>query len=144
MMLGGALAIGSAAAAPVPLLAYNVAGDGIAAPLTGQPGDAVRGRQVVANRQVGMCLLCHMAPIPEERFQGNIGPDLRGVGSRLTPAQIRLRVVDAARLNPDTVMPSYYVVAGRNRVGGAWAGRPVLDAGQIEDVVAFLATLRAP
>ena len=126
------------------LATYMVNGDGIPASLTGQPGDAARGRKVVATRQVGTCLLCHAAPIAEERFQGTIGPDLAGVGSRLTPAQLRLRVIDASRANPDTVMPSYYAVAGRNRVGRAWQGRPILDAGQIEDVVAYLSTLREP
>lgn len=127
--------------APARLAPYQVEGDGIEAPLTERPGDPVRGRAVVASRQTGLCLLCHAAPIPEERFQGSIGPDLHGVGARLTPAQLRLRLVDAARANPDTVMPSYYVVAGRTRVGAAWRDRPILDAGQIEDIVAYLATL---
>lgn len=124
------------------LLPYEVEGDGIAAPLTGQSGDAARGRAVVASRQVGLCLLCHAAAIAEERFQGSIGPDLRGVGARLTPGQIRLRLVDAASVNPETIMPSYYVVTGRTRVGAQWQGRPILDAGQIEDVVAYLTGLQ--
>ncbi|MFG5410043.1 sulfur oxidation c-type cytochrome SoxX [Piscinibacter sakaiensis] len=89
-----------------------------------------------------MCLLCHTAPIPEERFQGDIGPPLAGVGARLDAAQLRLRVVDMRRLNPATPMPSYHRIDGLQRVGAAWAGRPVLDAGQIEDVVAYLRTLR--
>jgi L-cysteine S-thiosulfotransferase len=142
MMLASALA--ATAAQPAPLQPLLIDGDGIDAPLTGRPGDPARGRAIVADRQVGTCLLCHAAPIAEEKFQGNIGPDLHGVGDRLTPAQLRLRVADATQLNPDTVMPSYYVVSGRNRVGRNWTGRPVLDAGQIEDVVAWLATLRAP
>ena len=102
------------------LLPYQVEGDGIVAPLTGRVGDPARGRAVVASRQAGLCLLCHAAPIPEERFQGSIGPDLRGVGARLSSAQLRLRLVDSSRVNPDTVMPGYYVVAGRTRVGAAW------------------------
>lgn len=122
-------------------MSYRVEGDGIAASLTGRAGDPVLGRGVVASRQAGLCLLCHAVPIPEERFQGSIGPDLRGVGARLSPAQLRLRVVDASQVKPDTVMPSYYMVAGRTRVGAAWRDRPVLDAGQVEDVVAYLATL---
>jgi sulfur-oxidizing protein SoxX len=126
------------------LLPYRVEGDAIAAPLTGRPGDPARGRQVVAARQLGTCLLCHPGPFPEERFQGTIGPDLAGVASRLSEGQIRLRIIDAARLNPNTVMPSYYVVDGLNRVGKPWQGRPVLSAEQVEDVVAFLMTLRDP
>ena len=124
------------------LAAYTVDGDSIELPLTGQAGDAARGRQVVANRQIGLCLLCHSGPFPEERFQGTIGPSLAGVGDRLSPGQIRLRIVNAGRLNPDTVMPPYYQVDGLNRVGRAWRDKPVLSAEQIEDVVAFLATLR--
>ena len=121
---------------------YTVAGDTIEQPLAGMAGDAARGRQIVANRQVGLCLLCHSGPFPEERFQGTIGPSLAGVGDRLSPGQIRLRIVNAGRLNPDTVMPPYYVVDGLNRVGRPWRDKPVLSAEQIEDVVAFLATLR--
>jgi sulfur-oxidizing protein SoxX len=141
----GVLTAGTAVAADAPaFVSYRVDGDRIEASLTGQPGDPARGRQVVADRQVGLCLLCHAAPIPEEHFQGNIGPDLRGVGRRLSAGQIRLRLVDPARLAPETVMPPYYRVDGLNRVGQAWRGRPVLSAEQIEDVVAYLATLREP
>jgi sulfur-oxidizing protein SoxX len=117
-------------------------GDGIPASLTGRPGDPARGRAVVVNRQVGLCLLCHSGPFPEERFQGTIGPDLAGVGARWSEGQIRLRLVDGRRLNPDTIMPSYYVAEGLTRVAPAWRGKPVITAEQIEDVVAFLTTLR--
>ena len=120
------------------------ASDAIETPLTAQPGDPVRGRQIVENRQLSACLLCHSGPFPEPHLQGTIGPSLAGVGSRLTAGQIRMRLIDARRLNPDTVMPPYYVVDGLNRTGRAWQGRPALSAQQIEDVVAFLATLRAP
>jgi L-cysteine S-thiosulfotransferase len=119
-------------------------GDAIDVPLTGQPGDPARGRQIVENRAVSACLLCHAGPFPEPHLQGTIGPSLDGVGSRLSAGQIRLRLIDARKLNPDTVMPPYYVVDGLNRVGRQWQGRPALSAQQIEDVVAFLATLRAP
>jgi sulfur-oxidizing protein SoxX len=120
------------------------AGDAVDAPLTGQPGDPVRGRQIVENRELSACLLCHSGPFPEPHLQGTIGPSLEGVGSRLTAGQIRLRLIDARRLNPDTVMPPYYVVDGLNRTGRAWQGQPALSAQRIEDVVAFLTTLRAP
>jgi sulfur-oxidizing protein SoxX len=122
--------------------AYEVVGDGIPQPLTATPGDATRGRTIVASRQTGLCLLCHSAPIPEERFQGNLATDLAGAGSRWTEAQLRLRLVDARRLNPDSPMPAYYRVDGLQRVAEAWQGRTVLSAQQIEDVVAWLRTLR--
>jgi sulfur-oxidizing protein SoxX len=97
---------------------------------------------VVATRQLGTCVLCHAGPFPEEKLPATIAPDLRGVGSRLTPAQIRLRLVDPARVNPQTVMPAYFRSEGLARVGRPWQNRPVLTAQQIEDAVAFLATLK--
>ena len=120
---------------------YTVAGDAIPASLTGAAGDAARGRAIVLNRQ-STCLLCHSGPFSDEKFQGNLGPDLTGTGARWSAGQLRLRLVDAARLNPDTIMPSFYRVEGLERVGAAWRGKPNLSAEQIEDVVAFLATLR--
>ena len=105
-------------------------------------GDPVRGRQIVANRQVGLCLLCHAAPIPEERFQGDLAPDLKGVGSRLSAAQIRARIVDPSKANPDTIMPAYYRTEGLSRVADAYRGKTILSAEQIDDVVAYLVTLK--
>jgi L-cysteine S-thiosulfotransferase len=124
------------------LVPTTVVGDGIPQSLTGAPGDAARGRAIVVDRTRGLCLLCHAGPFPEERFQGNLAPDLTGVGGRLSPGQLRLRLVDGRALNPETIMPSYYSLAGLARVGRAWQGRPILSAAEIEDVVAFLATLR--
>jgi sulfur-oxidizing protein SoxX len=121
---------------------YTVVGDGIPEPLTGAQGDAEQGRAIVVNRQVGLCLLCHSGPYPDERFQGTLAPDLKGTGSRWSEAQLRLRIVDAARLNPDTIMPPYYRVEGLVRVAPAFQGKPVLTAQQIEDVIAHLVTLR--
>lgn len=130
------------AAVLLPAAAFEVVGDGVPQPLTATAGDAERGRAIVANRQVGLCLLCHSGPFPEERFQGNLAPSLAGAGARWTPAQMRLRIADNRRLNPDSLMPSFHRTAGLQRVGGAWQGRPVLDAQQVEDVVAFLGTLQ--
>ncbi|HKU94144.1 MAG TPA: sulfur oxidation c-type cytochrome SoxX [Vineibacter sp.] len=121
---------------------YTVVDDAIPAALTGQAGDAARGRAIVTNRQVGLCLLCHSGPFPEERFQGNLAPSLAGTGSRWSAGQLRLRIVDAGRLNPDTIMPPYYRTQGLERVAKGFANRPILSAEQIEDVVAFLATLK--
>ena len=124
------------------LLAGKAVGDeGIPASLTGAKGDPARGRAIVANRQVGLCLLCHTGPFPEERFQGNLAPDLREA-VRLTEAEIRLRLVDPARVNPQTIMPAYYRSDGLTRVAPAYRGKPVLTAEQIEDVVAYLLSLR--
>jgi len=134
----------AAARAEEDLRPYAIVGDAIPAALTGTPGDAARGRLIVADRTRGLCLLCHGGPFPEERFQGNLAPDLTGVGSRRSVGELRLRLVDGRVLNPGTIMPSYYTLKGLTRVGAAWRGRPILDAGEIEDVVAFLATLREP
>jgi len=111
-------------------------------PIAPFPGDAQRGRAIVADRQVGLCLLCHSGPIPEERFQGNLAPDLAGAGSRWTEAQLRQRVVDSRRINPQSIMPAYYRSEGLFQVGGAWRGKTLFSAQQVEDVVAYLATLK--
>ena len=110
--------------------------------LTGAKGDPARGRAIVANRQAGLCLLCHSGPFPEERFQGNLAPDLRGAGTRWSEGQLRLRIVDSGRINGATIMPAYHRTEGLVRVAPAWRGKPVLSAEQIEDVVAFLMTLK--
>jgi len=119
-------------------------GDAIGQSLTGAAGDAGRGRAIVADRQKGLCLLCHTGPFPEQRFQGTLAPDLRGAGARWSEAQLRLRIADSGKLNPATIMPSYYRVEGLTRVGSAWQNKPVLTAEEIEDVVAFLVTLKDP
>ena len=121
---------------------YRIVGDAIPASLTGQPGDAARGRAIVVDRTRGLCLLCHSGPFPEQRFQGELSPGLAGAGARWTEGQLRLRIVDGRRLNPDTVMPAYGTTDGLTRVGGSWRGRTVLEPGEIEDVVAYLTTLK--
>lgn len=122
--------------------AYVVVGDAIPASLTGTPGDATNGRAIVANRQVGLCLLCHSGPLPEERFQGNLAPSLAGAGSRWSEGQLRLRLADNRRLSPDTLMPSYHATERLTQVAKNLQGRPVLTAQQIEDVLAYLMTLK--
>ena len=107
-------------------------------------GDPARGRAIVANRQLGLCLLCHSAPIPEEHFQGNLAPALAGAGGRWTAVQLRQRVADPASVNPATIMPSYAATSGLLRVPAALAGKPLLTDAQIDDVVAYLQTLRVP
>jgi sulfur-oxidizing protein SoxX len=120
---------------------FIVVGDAIPEPLSGQPGDPARGRQIVFDRELGNCLICHQVPEAGEPFQGDLGPNLAGVGRRLSRGQIRLRLVDQSRLNPATVMPPYHRIDGLNRVAAKYQGRPVLSAEEIEDVVAYLATL---
>lgn len=126
-----------------PLVPYRVENDYIAASLTGDRGDPVWGAALFASRQTSTCLLCHADPSVRKPLTGTIGSSLADVGSRLTAGQIRLRIVDAARINQDTVMPSFYTTAGLHRVGHQWQGKPILDAAQIEDLVAFLVTLRS-
>lgn len=124
---------------------YAVVGDAIPASLTGAAGDAARGRALVTNRHVGLCLLCHSGPFPEERQQGTLAPDLGGIGARMSAGQLRLRIVDSARVTPTTIMPAYYRVNGTDglsRVAPAFLGKTVLDAQQVEDIVAFLVTLK--
>ena len=141
-IVAGWAIVAAAAGAQAALRAFVVASDAIPASLTSVAGNPVRGRAIVVNRQVGLCLLCHSGPFPEQRFQGTIAPDLRGAGGRWSEGQLRLRIVDASRLNADTIMPPYYRVDGLRRVAPAFRGKPVLTAQQIEDVVAFLTTLR--
>lgn len=120
----------------------QIVGDAIPRSLTGQPGDAARGRAIVANRSVGLCLLCHSGPIAEERFQGDLAPSFAGAGSRWSEGQLRLRIVDGSRLNADTIMPAYYRTQGLQRVARNFEGKTILSAAQVEDVVAYLLTLK--
>jgi len=141
MMPSIARAQGRADARPA-IVPVTVVGDAIPASLTGKTGDPERGRAIVTNRMVGLCMLCHSGPFPDVRFQGTLAPDLRGAGARWSEGQLRLRIVDAGRLNPDTIMPPYYRIDGLTRVSARFRGKPILTAEQIEDVVAFLTTLR--
>lgn len=110
------------------------------APLTDKPGDPANGKKVV--RTNGLCLSCHTAPIPEEPDHGDVAPDLAGVAGRLQPAEIRMRIVDPKVLFPDTIMPSFYKKEGLIRVAKAWEGKTILTAQEVEDVVAYLGTLK--
>ena len=123
-----------------------VVGDGMPQPLSNSAGDAERGRLIVGSRQTGLCLLCHSGPVsadfPQAALQGQLATDLHGAGARWSEAQLRLRIVDSRLINPDSLMPALHRTLGLQRVGRAWQGRPVLDAQQVEDVVAYLKTLR--
>ena len=136
LLLGAVCAGGARAGEP----AYRVEGDSIRERLAAA-GDPARGRDVVLSRDYN-CLLCHAVPEPGVRFMGDVGPPLAGVGTRLDEGQLRLRIADPVRLNPGSVMPSYYRVEGLNQVAAAWKGKTVLTAQQVEDTIAYLLTLR--
>ncbi len=141
MRLGAALLALPLPAGAQALRSYAIVGDSIPERLTATPGDAARGRALVLDRS-STCILCHGGPFPEQKFQGDLAPNLAGAGNRWSEGQLRLRLVDASRLNPVTIMPSFYRVDGLDRVGAAWRDKPILSAEQIEDIVAYLATLR--
>jgi L-cysteine S-thiosulfotransferase len=142
LALAPAVLIVAAAARAEPLAAFEIDGDRIVAALGGETGDATRGRAALLDRASGNCLICHRLAASGERFQGEIGPLLDGVGSRLDAGQIRLRLVDQSRINPATLMPPYYRVDGLRRVAPVQRGKPALSAREIEDLIAYLVTLR--
>ncbi|MFZ4808560.1 MAG: sulfur oxidation c-type cytochrome SoxX [Hyphomicrobiaceae bacterium] len=125
-----------------PLTVFAVSGDAVDAPLAGRSGDAARGRAIVLDRAGGNCLICHRVPVDSEPFQGELGPDLAGVGARLSVGQIRLRMIDQSLIHAQTLMPPYYRIDGLRRVAPRFAGQSVLSAQEIEDVVAWLADLK--
>jgi L-cysteine S-thiosulfotransferase len=125
-----------------PLVPYLIDGDSVPEPLDGRSGDPNQGERLVRNRERGNCLICHQVPVAAERFQGDLGPPLAGVGSRLTAGQLRLRLIDQTRINPATIMPAYYRIDGLTRVAPRYAGKPALTPAEIEDVIAWLLTLR--
>jgi len=135
------LALVASVAFAADFVAYRIDGDAIAAPLAGRSGDAARGRALVAARDPANCVLCHAIPGVAPPA-GDVGPSLAGVGSRLTPAQLRLRVVDDRRVNRASVMPSYYRAVGLQSVAPSVRGKPILGANEVEDIVAFVATLK--
>jgi sulfur-oxidizing protein SoxX len=141
VLLVGLSGVIAAPAAAAEAALYTVRNDTIPQPLAARPGDAARGRTLVAGRE-GNCLLCHAIPETGERFMGNVAPPLSGVATRLSAGQLRLRVADPTRVNPDAVMPAYYRVHDLDAVAGPYRGKPILNAQQIEDVVAYLLTLR--
>jgi L-cysteine S-thiosulfotransferase len=118
-----------------------IAGDAIAASLTGSLGDPARGREIAFGRERGNCVVCHAFGTAGDEVYGDVGPSLTGIADRRSPGQIRLRLVDSRRINPASLMPSYYRVDGLTRVAASYVGKPVLTAGEIEDVIAFLTTL---
>ncbi len=139
----GAPELARAVDPPAPAtVAFRVVDGGIPDPLAAVPGDAARGRSLIVAGDAANCVLCHAVPDAAVRFAGDLGPSLAGVGARLTTPELRLRIADNLRVNPATIMPSYYRADGLDRVAPAFRGKPILSAPQVEDVVAYLATLR--
>jgi L-cysteine S-thiosulfotransferase len=126
------------------LRSYSIDGDAIAVSLTQQAGNAGRGASLMQQRQKSLCVLCHSGPFPDAHLQGSLAPDLTGVGDRLSAGQLRLRIVDMKRVSPASIMPTYYAIANNAdlRVAAQWRNKPILDAGEIEDLVAYLQTLK--
>jgi sulfur-oxidizing protein SoxX len=122
---------------------YGVINGSIPEPLTDQPGDAESGRRIVLDREGGDCIICHAMPLPQRQFHGTVGPPLDGVGGRYSAGELRLRLVDPKAFNPDTIMPAYYKVEDLHRVLERYRGKPMLTAQQVEDVVAYLLTLKS-
>ena len=141
MLLAGALLALPGPAGAQALRPYAVVGDAIPESLTG----CARRRD--ARARARRRTFQHLHPLPQRpisrtEVSGRPGADLAGSGSRWSEGQLRLRLVDASRLNAATIMPSYYRVDGLDRVGTPWRGKPILSAEQIEDIVAYLVTLR--
>jgi sulfur-oxidizing protein SoxX len=142
-LVSAAVLLAGKASSAQELVAYNIVDEiSIPKPLTDQPGDPVKGREVAINRKKGNCLACHVMPIPEQSFHGEIGPDLTGVGSRYKIGELRLRVVDPKTLNPDTMMPAFYRKDGFHRVAKKFEGKTILGPQEVEDLLAYLMSLR--
>jgi sulfur-oxidizing protein SoxX len=132
----------AAATAAAGMVSYRIDGDAIRQPLSGQPGDPERGYAMASNRDNGGCVLCHALPGVDPAVSGNLAPSLDGIGKRPSESQLRLRLVDSSRLNPQTIMPSYYRTTGLQQVAEPYRGKPILTAQQIEDIIAYLQTLK--
>lgn len=129
----------------------NYAEGAVAQSLTGAPGDAAEGAKVMSNRALGNCVACHMvSAMPDVAFQGNVGPSLDGAAGRWDEAQLRGIVSNAKMTFDGTVMPAFYKNSGYIRPGEDYTGKaadpdklqPILTAQQVEDVVAYLMTLK--
>ena len=139
---GSVIAAGGMRIADKGLVPYTVVNEEIPVSLTGKPGDPIAGKKIAFGRKLGNCLACHSMPFKDAVDPGNVGPDLAGIGSYSSAGHLRLRLVNPKLLNPATIMPAYYRVANLHRVSPAFVGKPMLDAQQIEDVVAFLMTIK--
>jgi sulfur-oxidizing protein SoxX len=142
LAIAGLIAIQSALAAGH-MKKYKIEDDEIKASLTGKPGDAKAGRKIAINRKKGNCLACHaVSDLKDQPFHGNVGPSLDGVAKRYSVGSLRLRIVNSKAFNDDTIMPDFYNMEGHKRVKGKFKGKTVLSAQEVEDVLAYLTTLK--
>jgi sulfur-oxidizing protein SoxX len=141
LIVAGAVSAATTAVTESTLAPYTVVDGAIPASLTGTPGDPVNGKVVAVTRSQGNCLTCHKMPVPDAD-QGTLAPDLRGIGALRTEGQLRLRIVNPKLIYPQTIMPAYYRIDGLHLVDKPYAGKPMLTAQQVEDLVAYLATLK--
>ena len=141
--IGGTLALLlSSPASAAGLVKYQINNDAISTSLTGKAGDPVNGKKLATNRKKGNCLACHSMPIPEQAFHGNIGPNLKGISNRYSEGELRLRIVNPKVLNSETIMPAFYKADGFNRVMKKFAGKTIISAQEVEDIVAYLMMLK--
>ena len=142
--LGASLALASGAfAGSTTPMDVSFEDGAVAASLSGAAGDAVEGRKVFANRKLGNCLACHVNDdLSEQSFHGEVGPELNGVADRWTEGELRGIVANAKMTFEDTIMPAFYVDSGYTRSLEKFEGKSILSAQQVEDVIAYLMTLK--
>ncbi len=110
---------------------------------TGKPGNAANGKKVIINRKKGNCLACHVITnMKKQADQGNVGPPLDDEGSRLSLAQLRAQVANPKGSNPDSIMPAFLKKDGLTRVKKKFKGKTILTTQEVEDVIAYLMTLK--
>nr|VFJ56043.1 MAG: sulfur-oxidizing protein SoxX [Candidatus Kentron sp. FM]VFJ56066.1 MAG: sulfur-oxidizing protein SoxX [Candidatus Kentron sp. FM]VFK11126.1 MAG: sulfur-oxidizing protein SoxX [Candidatus Kentron sp. FM] len=136
------IALASPQVSATEMVTYEIVDFTIPSALTDKPGDPVNGREIAIQRKKGNCLACHRMPIPEEDDHGVTGPDLAHIASRVSIPALRLRIVDPKRINPETMMPAFYRIDGLHRVAKKFQGKPILTAQEVEDLLAYLATLK--
>ncbi len=143
ILIAAILLTGPAVAQTPALVSFEIKDQAIAASLTGAKGDPKKGEAVVVNRLQGNCLACHVVTRTRPRaLSRQHWPDPRRRRRPPERGEIRLRLVDGTKINPETMMPSFYRIDGLNRVLPNFRGKPVLTAEQVEDVVAYLLTLK--
>lgn len=120
---------------------FKVVDDTIPVSLTGKAGDPAAGKKLAIHKKKGNCLACHVMPIPEQQFHGNIGPDLSEIGNNMSAAEMRIRLADPKLLNPGTIMPAF-LKPGTTRVMKKFVGKTILKPQEVEDIIAYLMTLK--
>jgi L-cysteine S-thiosulfotransferase len=134
----------SVSAEPVKPEAVKITDGMLATSLTGKPGDPAAGKKTFVGRKLGNCLACHAnKDTSKQQFHGEVGPELDGVADRHEPAALRAIIVDSKAVFGDqTLMPAFYRSAGLNRVHKKFKGKTILSPQQVEDVLAYLLTLK--